>query len=202
MSLDCARLAGPFATVVDVGAYVGDFARACLDAWPLCTVHSFEPLLEVANRDRARWRWYRTALGADPGVAVMNRCEFIPSSSILEMADLHRDAFPYTRRSAGQQVPVATLAQVLPSVARPALLKIDVQGYELEVLRGAGDTLAHYQAVVLEVSHAELYHGAPSPEELAGFLTAGGFQPAWRVDELRDPRTGELLQSDELWTRP
>lgn len=198
MSLDTSKLGGPFASVVDVGAYCGDFALACFQAWPICTVHSFEPLLEVQNRF-GRWQWHRFALGAEPGDKVMNRCEFIPSSSLLEMSDLHKQAFPYTRRGFEQKVRVERLDSFPEVIEPPALLKIDVQGYELEVLKGAGKLLQRFQAVVLEVSHAELYHGAPTPDEIATFLDDAGFKPGLRVDEVRHPYTDELLQSDELW---
>jgi hypothetical protein len=115
------------------------------------------------------------------------------------MADLHKEAFPYTRRGFEQKVRVERLDSFPEIIESPALLKIDVQGFELEVLKGADKLLQRFQAVVLEVSHAELYHGAPTPDELAAFLDDAGFRHAARIDELPDPRTGELLQSDELW---
>lgn len=198
MSLDTSRLGGPWTTVVDVGAFTGGFALACFEAWPLCTVHSFEPLLEVTNRFN-RWHWYRAAVGSQAGTALMHRCEFIPSSSLLEMADLHKDAFPYTRRHQVERVAVVRLDSFPEVVNAPALLKVDVQGYELEVLKGAGDLLRRFRAVVLEVSHQELYRGAPTFDDLNTFLDDAGFRHSHRVDELRDPRTDELLQSDEFW---
>lgn len=204
MSLDTAKLAGPYDVVLDVGAYVGDFARACLEAWPICQVHSFEPLLEVVNTAE-RWTWHRVALGADHDeTAVMHRCEFLPSSSMLPMAELHKAAFPYTRGGSIQKVEVHALEQYEHLIGGRTLLKIDVQGWELEVLIGAGETLDRFAAVVCEVSWQELYEGAPSFEQLDAHLRAHGFRHERRVDELRDPRpraSGLLLQSDELWVR-
>lgn len=205
MSLDTSKLAGPYDVVFDVGAYVGDFARACLEAWPLARVHSFEPLVEVANIDGERWSWHRVALGADHDeIAVMHRCEFLPSSSMLPMAELHRRAFPYTRGGTVQKVVVHALEEYAHLIGGRTLLKIDVQGWELEVLIGAGVALDLFQAVVCEVSWEELYEGAPGFEQLDAHLRAHGFEHVARVDELRDPRLkamGRLLQSDELWMR-
>lgn len=213
MSLDTEKLAGPYKTVFDVGAFQGDFARACHAAWPEAHVHCFEPLLPNPDETPAAsseafvgWAsWHEAAVGANPGTVTINSCEFIPSSSMLRMTDLHKQAFPYTRRHNSRMVYMVTLDEyadlLVADDARPALLKIDVQGYEREVLRGAQQLLDWISAVVLEVSWRELYVGAPNFETLNDMLTQAGFMWAWRVDELRHPKSNDLLQSDELWLR-
>lgn len=202
MSVDPRDLGGRFDCVFDVGAHIGDFANSCLRAWPGCTVDSFEPLRKLANlQPGGPWRWHQVALGELPADRTMFRCEFEPSSSLLQMADLHREAFPYTTASEAVTVPVRRLYEYADLIHGRALLKLDVQGYELHVLRGAGETLGRFDAVVLEVSHVELYHGAPTPMELWRFLCASGFRHDRRVDEMPHPETHEVLQSDELWVR-
>lgn len=203
MSVSPADLQGPYDVVFDVGAYVGDFAKACLRAWPQCRVYSFDPLREVVNLpDGGRWRWHRVALGdTERRQAVLWRNEFEPSSSLLPMADAHKEAFPYTVRAESTRVEIRRLVEYAQYVEGQALLKIDVQGAELEVLKGAGSALDGFDAVVLEVSHIELYHGAPTPLELARFLSDHGFRHDRRVDEMPHPVTRRLLQSDELWVR-
>jgi FkbM family methyltransferase len=206
VSVQPSELGGPYQTVLDVGAFRGDFAMACFEQWPDATVLSFEPL-EPKPRNLAdrggRWRWYQTALGERPGQVTINRNEFVPSSSILPMAELHRKAFPYTKRATEVIVGIVPLDEFLGLVVEPALLKIDVQGYELNVLRGATEVLPLCTGVVLEVSWAPLYHGAATPERLAELLSAAGFEHRARVDELYHPKSPRtLLQSDEFWARP
>lgn len=202
VSVDAYQLAGPYATVFDVGADTGKFAIACLEEWSACEVHSFEPLRGIASQLPARWHWHRVALGAVPGTVTMNRNQFLPSSSILTMTDLHRHAFPYTAESEPVDVEIRTLEDFDLAVClfERSLLKLDVQGYELEVLKGAGKQLGLFDAVLVETNHVELYLGAPTPKELAAYLCQHGF--AWQatLDVLRHPQTGELLQTDELWT--
>jgi len=196
-------LDGPYATVFDVGAYAGDFAKACLRAWPRCIVYSFEPLAERPPYGGPRWRWRPLALGPQPGLVEMHRCPYLPSSSMLEMTDRHRQAFPYTTGGDLVSVPVETLDQHADLVKPPALLKLDVQGWELEVLRGGRrKALARFEAILLETSHELLYHGGPLANDVTRVLQTLGFKWRRRVDELHDPSTGSLLQSDELWIRP
>lgn len=204
MSVSPTDLGGPYATVLDVGAFRGDFARACLDAWPDAHVLSFEPLEpKPADTDTDRWTWFPTAIGNANEMVTINRNEFVPSSSILPMAALHAKAFPYTAKVAEAQVGMVRLDDFRAIVAAPALLKIDVQGFEMQVLRGAVLLLAKVDGVVLEVSWETLYHGAPTPTELATFLQLHGFEWEARVDQLPHPKAPKvLLQSDEFWVRP
>lgn len=200
MSIDPGLLNGPYDTVFDVGADRGDFARACLTEWPDCTVESFEPLRELVNLpDGGPWRWHHVALGKTAGVVTMFENEFAPSSSLLPMTDLHRQAFPYTARSKEISVECRRLDEYADRIHGRALLKLDVQGYEGHVLEGAGDALARFAAIVLEVSHVELYRGTSTPDQISTGLTAVGFQHRARVDVLRHPITRQILQTDELW---
>lgn len=205
MSVDTDLLGGPYATVLDVGAFRGDFARAALKTWPDTRVLSFEPLEpKPEDADTEQWTWFPTAIGEADARVTINRNEFVPSSSILPMANLHRSAFPYTKRVTEAEVGMLPLDQFVAIVKAPALLKIDVQGYELHVLKGAAQqVLKLCTAVVLEVSWEPLYHGAPTPAQLATLLGANGFEHMSRVDDLYHPRAPKLLlQSDELWVRP
>jgi FkbM family methyltransferase len=199
MSYSPADLGGPYRTVFDVGAYKGEFAVACLEQWPECRVESFEPLLQgdIEGDLGKRWHWHQVALGNVCEIVEIHHCKSLASSSVLPMAELHEQAFPYTKGSELVRVGMVTLEEFIDLIEPPALLKIDVQGYELEVLKGAGEALDEFQAVVLEVSHAELYHGAPDPERIAIALRGHGFNHRARVDELWDPRKGkrQLLQS-------
>jgi FkbM family methyltransferase len=206
VSLNLDLLGGPYATVLDVGAFRGDFALACLARWHDCAVLSFEPLEPRPRRHRVyrrRWRWFGTALGSDAGLIEMQRNEFIPSSSVLPMAELHREAFPYTRQTETAEVGMAMLDEFVSLVHAPALLKIDVQGYELEVLKGAVEVLPFVEAIVCEVSHEELYVGAPTFVELDRYIGSRGFRHSTpSIDTLYHPDDPErLLQSDELWVR-
>jgi Methyltransferase FkbM domain len=86
------------------------------------------------------------------------------------------------------------------SLVDPILLKLDVQGAELEVLRGATRLLRGGVHVLAEISFDDLYAGAPLAAEVMSFLEGHGFRLAHFLDEIRDPADGRLLQADAFFT--
>lgn len=80
------------------------------------------------------------------------------------------------------------------------LVLADVQGYELPVLRGLGQLLDRFEAVVAEVNWATMYRGATKPQELEAFLVSRGFRRAWLG--LSDCQaTGVWIRQSAGWLR-
>ena len=99
------------------------------------------------------------AIGAEPAILSFHVSGHDDSSSLLPI-ERQADEFPGTQATTSREVPVGTLVEHLTAdIARPALLKIDVQGYELEVLRGADDGLDRIDEILCECSFVELYSG-------------------------------------------
>jgi len=98
------------------------------------------------------------------------------SSSLLEPGEGQRDAYGVELAS-GQQVEVRRMDHILSpeQIVRPAIMKIDVQGAELEVLRGCGALLDSLDYIYLEGSFVELYKGQALITEIVMFLGAHGF---------------------------
>jgi len=80
------------------------------------------------------------------------------------------------------------------------ILKLDLQGYELEALRGAQGLLPGLSAVLCEVSFASLYRGQPDGGEVVDWMTDQGFE----LEGLYCPWRGQedcLLAADALFRR-
>ena len=77
----------------------------------------------------------------------------------------------------------------------PALLKIDVQGYELEVLKGCADLLASFKYVLIEGSYVELYEGQALKDEIIQYLDLAGFEFVERQNLMRN-KQHEPIQAD------
>jgi hypothetical protein len=124
------------------------------------------------------------------------------SSSLLPMTALQVETFPGTAEAARLMVSTARLDRLLDAtlLARPALLKIDVQGAELEVLRGAATVLEAIDEVLVECSFVELYRGQALAGEVARHLHDRGFALSAVCSPVADGR-GLLLQADLLFAR-
>ena len=195
-------------TVIDVGANRGQFAVAALQTWPACTVHSFEPLPSMADhlnglvtRYSGRYRVTPSAVGSEPGSATLNVNRHHQSSSLLALDRRHRAAFPDATPTDTVDVPVTTLDEELSSdgLAGRSLLKVDVQGFEREVLLGAARVLGDFDHVILEASFQPMYADEWTFRDIEAFLRDRGFRFVRPVGSLRDPATGEYLQIDALF---
>jgi len=124
------------------------------------------------------------------------------SSSLLPITERYTTAFPGTDELTSISVPVTRLDNVLaePAPARPCLLKIDVQGYEFEVLRGGEQVLQGVDEVFLECSFVELYTGQVLAGELIAYMWSKGFKFTG-VFCLKRDLAGRCLQADILFER-
>jgi FkbM family methyltransferase len=196
-------------TVIDVGANVGQFAVACAKTYPNTTVYSFEPSPESAARLKKNVSKLSTvhvfpmALGERKGEVPFHINSHSHSSSILALGELHRASFPNALETHTVHVPMSTLDCELSSVSMegPVLLKLDVQGYEPQVLQGATKTLTRVDWVLLEASFRPMYEGEITFIEIVRLMEQRGFDFLRPVAWLLDPKSGEVLQADALFAK-
>jgi FkbM family methyltransferase len=197
-------------TVLDVGANIGQYADALRSSGFDGRIVSFEPLgdayEQLARRAAKdpRWTAARTAVGSEQGSLEIHIAANSHSSSVLPMNDTHLDAAPHSRTVGSESVPVTTIADVVAAhdvVPEKTLLKVDTQGYEKPVLDGAGELLARFAMIQLELSFVPLYDGQALYPELVERLTVLGFEWYGVDAAFVDPRTGRMLQVDGLFAR-
>ena len=200
----------PIDLVLDVGANTGQFVHQCRAAGYKGKIISFEPsasahagLLQSAAADHLWTVADRMALGATTGEVEINIAANSYSSSILPMLDSHLAAAPHSAYLQKEKIPLRRLDDIVPATApgRYIFLKLDVQGYESQVLAGATHLLNHTLAVQLEMSLLPLYEGEALMPQMHAALTAKGFD-LWDLEpSFRDPATGRLLQLDGIFIR-
>lgn len=176
--------------VVDVGANRGQFARSLRDdigftGWIL----SFEPHpelhagLQAAAAGDARWRVAPYAVGREAGQLPFFITGATDNASMLKPNAFGRETFGETLDVKGQiDVPVHRLDSVLPSFladtgARRPFLKIDTQGFDLEVLAGAEGVHDRLRGVLLEAALQHSYDGMPDITDSLDALRGYGFDP-------------------------
>ncbi len=199
-TLDCA-------TVVDIGANRGQFALVSRHCFPHARIISFEPLAAPMAR-------FRAALGGDPNVslipmaigeaageATIHVAAEDDSSSLLPMTALQTSLFAESREVGTETVRVRRLEECIqPSDLRPpALLKIDVQGYELSTLRGCQPLLGLFAYAYVECSFMELYQGQALADEVIAYLREQKFR-LQGVYNIRYALRGQAIQADLLFT--
>jgi len=195
-------------TIIDGGANVGQFARAAAETFPEARVVAFEALPDIAHRlrtnlaDLGRVEVRAVALGSVDGTIAFHRNDYSPASSALAMRADARDAFPQVLERDVLEVPVVRLDSALREdpLEPPVLLKLDLQGLELEALRGSQRTLACVQHVLLETTFQAMYEDEPYFDEVYSFMRAAGFRFVCPVDFLRDAQ-GRITQMDALFER-
>jgi len=191
LSIDC---------VLDVGANTGQFVdRLRHDLGYRGHIASFEPApvsYEQLARDHARdprWRGFRCALGRERGTAELNL--FTPDSSLnslLGPTSFGSDRFAALRlEPRKERVEVRRLDEVFAEAVRPLVepatfLKLDTQGFDLEVLHGASGVLHNVVALVAELPVVPIYEGMPSLVEGLGQLQDLGFEVTGMFPVTRD----------------
>jgi hypothetical protein len=83
----------------------------------------------------------------------------------------------------------------------PGLLKIDVQGGELEVIKGALESMRYFEAVILEATFFDYFIGGSQFTETIGLMNAQGFVLYDIVDYLYRPIDNALSQVDLVFVR-
>ncbi len=119
----------------------------------------------------------RLALGDRSGTAILHVTDFADASSLLPLSPAGRAEFRVAPATA-VTVPVARLDDLIAAgtVAAPDLIKLDVQGFELAVLRGGENALASARAVLCEVSTRAFYDGQALFGDILSYLEARGFR--------------------------
>jgi FkbM family methyltransferase len=175
-----------FRTIIDVGANEGQFARSYLEYFTGAQFYCFEPvpepyrkLLEWAETNNGKITCYNIALGDHEGVVEMHRHnDHTPSSSLLQATDQCHRIYPQTQSESQINVRLSTLDEALKDkisrMSGPILLKLDVQGFEDRVLRGAPQILALCDACILEVSLDPLYNGQAMFADLVDIFKNAG----------------------------
>ncbi|MGH6923840.1 MAG: FkbM family methyltransferase [Propylenella sp.] len=194
---------------LDVGASRGQFARNLLKAGYEGRIVSFEPLTEShaqlmkAAADEPRWQVYRRcALGPEAGSARINVAGNLQSSSFLPMLERHVRAAPHSRYVGTEETEIVTLDHILGANfpgAKPVGLKLDVQGYERQVLEGLVEHRARVAVIYAELPLTPMYEGATGFVDMFGLLGSWGFRCVSIEPNFVDPETYEVLEVNGLF---
>ncbi|WP_394729424.1 FkbM family methyltransferase [Altererythrobacter sp. GH1-8] len=188
-------------TIIDVGANVGEWARSIGDIFPHASIHMIEAQPELSSAlavsakhigDRASYEI--ALLGAQTSAEVSFYRIGTGSSVMEEVTNLDKEIV---------KLPMKRLDEIDLKIAKsgPTFLKLDVQGYELEVLKGAETILAGAEAVLMEISLLPYNRGAPLMPEIIAFMDNRGFVPYDICGQQRRVSDRALFQIDMIFVQ-
>jgi FkbM family methyltransferase len=194
-------------TVVDIGANRGQFALVAAQTFPEARIFSFEPLAEPAGTfrkvfDDGAVKLFPVAVGPAQSRELMHLSARDDSSSLLPITSEQSRLFPGTEEIATQAVDVSPLdLQIAPEqIVAPALLKIDVQGFELSALAGCERLLPRFSYMYIECSFVELYEGQALAAEVIRWASDRRFSLDG-IYNLSFDSTGQAIQADFFFSR-
>ena len=196
--------------IIDAGANQGQAAQLFRSLFPSVPIYSFEPLADCHQlvdqflSSNGPGKAFHCALGNQNEKSTIHRSEFTPSSSILPMDELHQQEFPHTAASIEEEIEVRRLDEIASELelgSRP-FLKVDVQGFEQQVIEGGEQTIKSAAAMVIELTSYPLYQGQSTFEGVQNQLEQLGYVFRGTVDQMHSPKDGRILQFDALFENP
>jgi FkbM family methyltransferase len=197
--------------VLDVGANRGQYARSLRRAGYRGYLVSFEPVrhdFEELSRRAARdpkWTVHQLALGRAEGSIDIN---VAPSglSSALPPSEYGGQRYQKLTDATTETVRVVRLDEILDEVlahvpAPRPYLKLDTQGFDLEVFAGLGERAKDVVGMQSEVALLRIYEGMPRMTESLAVYEAAGFEVAGMYLVTRERRTARALEFDCLMVR-
>ncbi len=195
-------------TVIDIGANIGQYAMELRANGFKGRIISFEPILEaytvLKKNSQKDPEWIvpeRMAIGNKDSEIEMNFSANSVSSSILPIKESHVKAAPesvYVRKEIVSIRRLDSVAERL-DLKSNIYLKVDVQGYELDVLKGASTLLKKTKGLQLELSLVELYEGQILMGDMLRYVESLGFKLSALFPVFIDESSSRLLQVDGVF---
>lgn len=187
--------------IFDIGANRGDFAQLALAVWPSARVACFEPLRHAtAQIVQLQSRFpnidlHRTLVGECEKASVELH---VANASTSLLNDGENDKFPV---ECFPQTTVDIAVHTRYGGRAPDLLKLDVQGYELWVLKGAEESLPRVRVILAEVNLLDIHENVPLLHEMTAWLFQRGFVAYDICGLTRRPLDDALWQTDMVFVR-
>ena len=194
----------------DIGANEGQYGAHMRSLGYEGRIISFEPLKSVYGKLKARaekvpgWETVNCALGSYDGTAEINISKNSWSSSLLDILPAHVESAPDSVYQGKEEVTIRELDSIIEDYYRPSdklFLKIDTQGFGMEVLQGADKSLDRILGIHMEMSLVPMYKDEPLLGEMATYLHNKGYSLVYIEPEYYNQKTGQQLQVNGLFVK-
>ena len=170
-------------TIIDIGSNKGQFLILIEKMFPGRTAYSFEPIKEMMDKQKKFFSFkqniyfYNYALGSESSLKNFFITLRKDSSSFLKINEVNNQNKNYNIKE-NRPIQINTLDDCFENknIKQPIFIKIDVQGYELEVLKGSELMLKQTEYILLEVTESEMYKTQATEELIIKFLKKFNFR--------------------------
>lgn len=153
--------------------------------------------LDICSKDDKYWEVFNFALGSHEAISTLYLSSNDGMSSSLKIPGRHLNDFPTVSFAGTEEVSVKKLSTLLNDAAGNIMLKLDVQGFELEALMGIGDALNKIVAIELEMTLIPMYQGEASLGRILVAIEDMGFQ-LFSISEFGKGKHGQVSYFDVI----
>ena len=196
-------------TVIDIGANIGEFTVIFAELFHGARIYAFEPLPDCYKQLIERTQninnvnSFNIGIGSKKGKLSIHHSSWHPASSFREMSPLHKESYPHSAEQHEIQVSIDTLDGVLKPelLNKNILIKIDVQGFEDEVIKGGLKTFERAKIVIVECSFQELYENEPMFHGVYFLLKSLGYEYRGSLKQSVNKNDDSYLQADCIFIK-
>ena len=187
--------------IIDAGAAIGAWTRKCHELFPDAKYFLVDPLdensafLNELQQINPKVKVWQGALGSRQGQLDL----YLHG----DQSSFFASEYSQSNEASTRTVPVRTLDSFMEdsTIQQPDMIKADVQGFEIEMLKGAEKCLENTELLLLEVSYRRIYQNGPLAHEVISYVGSKGFRILDICTYIKRPLDGELAQSDLLFAK-
>lgn len=195
---------GESPVVIDGGAHKGDFIELIYRQYSEPVIYGYEPIPALAKALKDKYAKSdkitirEVALGSSEAIIELNISKILPATSILEPNEVFSRKYHNGRLEAIQKINVSQVRLDVEINNNIDILKLDLQGYELQALKGSTGVLTKVKLILVEVEFSQIYKDQPLFAEVDIFLRENGFKFLNFYDLYTHP-DGQLTSGDAIY---
>jgi len=191
-------------TIVDGGAHEGQTIKKMKGYFSDSEIYAFEAIPELANKlkitEQTKVRVFSNALGEEEKKINFRINSNTATSSILapDLVDKYHPGLAELCEEIAVDCVSLDDLLVREEIKQPDVIKLDLQGYELNALKGSKQVLVNCKVVLTEIEFVPLYKNQPLFEDVAMFMRQNDYM-LYNLFDIQSDRSGQITFADAIF---